>query len=443
MIKFKKTKLNSNERNKLVFFKEKNSAFEDEPLKNQLTIEELFSDKKESGEPIVSVDDIVSGENRARELASAEEHVNAQNTTKSKLWSFIFLVINLVIVAIIFLTQLEADNVTSPADLKIDWLWMTIAGLMFFIIVFTEQIRYLMLIKSSTNRHRPFLSYKLSAVGKYYDAITPFSAGGQPFQVYYLNNRGVKASTAISVPLAKFIMQQIIFTIVASVFLFGNLGMLAGFSGAENKVVTIACWIGYICNFVVIATVVIISISKKVGHKLVSGVLKLLTKIRIVKDYDKQYNKVMKLVADYQNTIKFFAKSPLVMIFSMFLSLVALLAQYSVIYFIFKAFGGVGGIETWFEVVGIAVMIDLAIGFIPLPGGSGMSEFAFTMLFGNIGGNELIWALLIWRFITYYSFILQGIGVVIYDTIIGNKKNIKMVAMIKEEDRQKLENQQT
>ena len=53
-----------------------------------------------------------------------------------------------------------------------------------------------------------------------------------------------------------------------------------------------------------------------------------------------------------------------------------------------------------------------------------MNEITFTIIFSNIGGlgGETFWALLLWRFATYYFYLLQGIVIIVYDTVYGNKK---------------------
>lgn len=441
MEKFKKPQLNNKSRNS-IFRLNLSENDGERPLRNQISMEDIFAEQQDPLKPIIDVEDIVNDETQAKELASAEKAVNEQKNTKKKMWNFIFFVINLVVVCVIVLTQLESNNVSPPSELVIDWKWMLIALLMFVVMIGSEQLRFQMLIKKSTKKNRPFLAYKTAALGKYYECITPFATGGQPFQVYYLKSRGINGATALSIPLAKYILQQICFTIVVSFCLFANLGTLAGFTGADTKVVTIACWLGYTSNFIIVGTVVLFSISKKLGHKVVGGVLKFLAKLRIIKDYDKQFNKVIKLVTDYQNTMRFFIKSPLVMIASIFLSMLFLAAEYSIIFFVYKAFAGVGGFDVWFKILGISVVIDLAAGFTPLPGGTGMSELAFTSLFSDIGGNEIVWALLIWRLISYYGYILQGFLVVIYDSVLGNRKNEKILARMKKEQQLNMKKQE-
>ena len=54
--------------------------------------------------------------------------------------------------------------------------------------------------------------------------------------------------------------------------------------------------------------------------------------------------------------------------------------------------------------------------YIPLPGGTGMMEIAFVILFSSIiGPNFVAWGFLIWRFASYYSTIVQGFIITLVD----------------------------
>ena len=69
-----------------------------------------------------------------------------------------------------------------------------------------------------------------------------------------------------------------------------------------------------------------------------------------------------------------------------------------------------------------SALIELSSSFIPLPGGSGMSEISFSVIFSQFLDGQTFWALLLWRFSTYYIYLLQGIGIIAYDTVYGNRK---------------------
>ena len=58
---------------------------------------------------------------------------------------------------------------------------------------------------------------------------------------------------------------------------------------------------------------------------------------------------------------------------------------------------------------------------IPLPGGTGMMEFAFIAMFGVstlIGNKYIVLGLLAWRFLTYYFPIVQGFIISTTDSIV-------------------------
>lgn len=402
------------------------SKFEDDDVvPNQISFEDLFAEVDFSKSVDDRLESIVPSEEHAKKMASVTDAVVQNKSPKKKIWSFIFLVVNIVIVLFILLGMLEGDNVVGLHELTVNYWWLLAAFACFGVIMLSEQLRFMFLIKKSTKRRRPFLSYKTAAIGRYYDAITPLSTGGQPFQVYYLTKRGVKASSAISIPLAKYIIQQIVFTILSIVCIIGSVSFLkTDMSGVGSTIVSVACWVGFGLNFAVVFATLLISTSK-LGHKLVIGVLKLLNKVRIVKDYDKYYAKLINIVEEYQRTIKFFAKSPKLLISVFFLSLVSIVAHYSVPFFIYCAFSLTFEPTLWLEMIVISLMIDLAASFIPLPGGSGVPELSFTALFMASFGPATFWALLLWRIITYYGFVVQGLVVTIYDYVYGNKKNAR------------------
>ena len=81
------------------------------------------------------------------------------------------------------------------------------------------------------------------------------------------------------------------------------------FSIADTSVISVASYIGFMLNTFVLVFALILSLSKKIGKKLVVKGLKLLQKMRIVKNYEKQYERVMNVVGGYQTTMTEYAKS--------------------------------------------------------------------------------------------------------------------------------------
>ena len=99
---------------------------------------------------------------------------------------------------------------------------------------------------------------------------TSWNGRSRPFQVYYLNKRGVKSQIATSVPLAKYIFSQISFVLIVIITLITN----AGAQGNDAIVVT-AAWLGLSLNLILLLGVMVLSVSKKIGPKVTIGVFKI------------------------------------------------------------------------------------------------------------------------------------------------------------------------
>lgn len=368
-----------------------------------------------------------------KQMAGATEMVNQQKS-KRKYLSFIFLLINIAVISLILVNQAQEEGFRSFSELMAissgdNFKYIYVALLGFPLLTLLDASRFYLLIYKATKRGRHFLSYKVAALGKYYDLITPLSTGGQPFQVYYLNKRSVKGEIATSVPLAKYIFSQIMFVGFAIVVLITNIGV------TNNELIVSAAWVGVLLNFLLLAGVFVLSISKKIGPRIVIGILKLLSKLRIVKNYETAFLKVMRFVREYQKSMRYFTSNIFVVGLSLLISLAYILVQASIPYFIYAAFNGVDP-SMWWPIVSKLIMLEFAVSFVPLPGGAGAAEFSFVAMFKVLFPQEgaFFWALLIWRFIVYYAFILQGILVVIYDVIRGNKKaeRLKLIGFWKE-----------
>ncbi|MGD9901081.1 MAG: lysylphosphatidylglycerol synthase transmembrane domain-containing protein [Spirochaetales bacterium] len=353
------------------------------------------------------------------QIKSANEVVAVQKS-KKKWWSIIFLFVNIIVIALIMKGQLDDYGFQPFSDLigssaHFNYLYLAFLG--FPLLVLLDWSRFYLLLTKTLKRSRHFLSYKVSAIGRYYDLITPLGSGGQPFQIYYLSKRCVKSQIATSVPLARYIYSQIIFVVVALAALITNYS-----ATGNNAIVVTAAAVGVGLNIILLGGVLVLSVSKKIGPRITIWVLKLLNKLHIVKNYEIAFRKVMRFVKEYQKSMRYFTSNIIVVIASLIISLLYVLVLGSIPFFIYSAFNGFDP-SMWWPIVSKIVMLEFAVGFIPLPGGAGAAEISFSAMFASLfTGGSFFWAIIMWRFIVYYAFILQGILVMIYDMVIGDKK---------------------
>ena len=130
-----------------------------------------------------------------RKLDEAEQSVAKQNSKKKKLLNLGFLILNICIVAGILVYQLNGQKIELVHGLKLNGWAILLLFIFFGVTLFLDTFTISYLLRISTGKWRMGISYKVFAIGKYYDNITPLATGGQPFQITYLKNRGVPLHT--------------------------------------------------------------------------------------------------------------------------------------------------------------------------------------------------------------------------------------------------------
>ncbi len=365
-------------------------------------------------------------------IEEVNKEVSNKSSNKKKILNVVYFIFNIILVAGILVWNIFSSEDFSPLDLfDLNYGFLVVALVLLLGILTFDVLSIHRMIYRKTLRSRWALSYKSMAVLRYYDAVTPLSSGGQAFMVTYLTGRDVPASTSLSIPIAKLVFQNIAWLIVTFICL------ITSFVMGWTTLVSAASIIGFVLAFAMVSFILFISLSKKAGRNLVAWCLKLLVKIRILKDFDKHYEKVLNFVEDYQNIMREYSHAKFDVFYQIFMHALRILCLFSIPYFIYCGFKGWDP-SKFGEFFVYTALIDLASSFIPLPGGTGMNELTFTALFSTYLGGATFWAMLFWRFCSYYYYLLQGLGVITYDTVYGNRKYrwVKKKFALQEESRE-------
>lgn len=270
--------------------------------------------------------------------------------------------------------------------------------------------------KSMTGKFHFGTCIETAIIGTYYNNVTPFALGGQPFEIYHLSKHGVHGGVASSIPIASFFLNQLAFVIlgIVSLFTFNRnlLGAPSYIMTAFPPIYNVLAIIGLICCIFVPLLVIVFSFLPRVGAKLVHLVIFIGSKLRIIKNPKETTQQTIKTVVHNAHCLKKIAANPTVFILIFLLSFLENLANASIAYFTLKAFGfnlGMHWFTEWVVVVEICFILFASITFIPTPGNSGAADLSFYLLFevGLLAGLAFP-AILVWRGISFYSTILIG-----------------------------------
>lgn len=356
-------------------------------------------------------------------INEVETKVANKKSKNKKIFNILFLIFNIILIVAVFYNFAKEQGGVQPLSTlfanKPKWRFLWLALGLYFVTCIFNACKFSFLIHNKTGKWRPWFSFKLATIGRYYDHITPLGSGGQPFEIYYMKKNGYKGDIATAVPLAKYMVWQIAFVIL------GLFILIFYAPHYQTSVLVIVCaWIGLGLTLSLFLFVLFMSITKKWGASLVVGVLKLLHKMHIIKDYKKVLIKVLRFVKQYQYCMTTFAKSPWTVIGVFISSIGSIVTNSLIAYFIYISFTEVP-VATWWDIVFKCCICDMAVCFFPLPGGTGATEFSFDSLLGSLfTEGTLFWGLLIWRVLTYYLYILQG-GIILITDMFHSKKGSK------------------
>lgn len=357
-------------------------------------------------------------------LKKAEAKIKEQKSKRGKWFTVAFFVINLFVLVGVLIYQYNNFGVKNLDEFLVEdknFKYLIFAFLTFLVLMLLETLRNFVLIAKSTKTKRFALSYKSAALYRYYTSITPMSTGGQAFELVYLKSRGIRSGIATSIPFFKFILYQFAFVSLSLILIFSHNKIL--FDGAMFT--GIIAIVTLVIIILVVLFIIFLSTSKKFAPKIILGCLKLLQKMRIIKDYNASFKKIMRFGLEYQRSIKYFASSLPTLITSFVSTFGLFLCKALIAFFIFCTFKGFDT-SVFTTIFTKIILLELVVKLIPIPGGSGLSEISFTALFiGMFDNGSIFWALLIWRIFDYFIFVIQGGVVLIYDFIFGNKRNNK------------------
>ncbi len=307
------------------------------------------------------------------------------------------------------------------AGIKVEYFLLLIGVILVDMLIESFKISYL--LKISTGKFRLRNSMKAMFIGKYYDGVTPFATGGQPFQIYYLHKKDIPAGTATATPLVRFITYSFVWCIFALTMLCIAPAFLANSAGyTVPTYILVVAWIAVAVNFFVPIGVLIVSLFPKMGKRMIVGIVWLLSKLKIVKHKYKTNKKYVYEIGEYCAAIQALCKNWWKLIPLILLTLGEIILYAAIPFFTVIALANVQPtLPLFMQIIVLSIISQASANLIPTPGNSGALELTTTLAFVTVPGIESVigWVILFWRFFTYYIYILTGIGINIFEIIRG------------------------
>ncbi len=331
-----------------------------------------------------------------------------------KILSTLFIAASIFAVVIIAFSNPEMGNGWEAiSGLEIPWIgglllcWMAFAGF--------ETLGNQICLNKRGCRISFLRTFRTVLIGMYYSGITPGSAGGQPMQVNALRKEGVPVEYGTLSLTVRFVANQ--FTVcmmTLALFLIHHDFVVQQLGGAIW-----AARIGWLINFISVPLVLLAAFRRKWMQGLAVKLIRLGAKIRLVRDPEKAIGRATETLDTFYEALNEMSHHPKEILLQLLCSVCSLQGLMGSVVFTYYALGQRG--TPWTHILTLSFLLFVSASYTPLPGASGAQEGGFLLYFQGIFRDGTIGlGLLIWRFFTYYIWLITGVIAVL--TMIKKKK---------------------
>ncbi len=353
-----------------------------------------------------------------------EQTENGQKFTDNKkkiVWTIVFLII-----AASTIFAIVSNSKTFTVEKLVEYIynsdikWMLVSILCMVGFIFFEGEAIYTITKSFgiKTKHRRGIIYSMADI--YFSAITPSATGGQPASAYFMVKDGMpllSVTAILHLNLVLYTFSIIVIGFIAFILFFDVFMTF----GVLSKILIV---VGYLLQIVLMAFFILLkkeSLLQKIGK----FIIKLLSKLHIIKDEDKHIEKLNKITSDYSQFSGLIVKNRK-MIFKAFIyNLLQRISIIAVPVFVFLATGG--EVIKSLKVFAVQSYSVVGANTIPIPGAMGVMDAIMLDGFRNIvSTNDVINFELVSRSLSFYfCMLLCGFVVLIRYLVLRRRERLK------------------
>jgi uncharacterized protein (TIRG00374 family) len=391
-------------------------------LKKDEKTNQAVSPEAEEGSSLESKDSSEEEENLP--LQAQQEEESYEKANKRKLVSNIVFMLGMTaLVLILFLSLGELDKIGDTfkeISNGSNYIYLLIAiGLS--LVYFAIYPFSLCILDRAMKTNATYAdSYLIGCSEHFFNDITPFAAGGQPFQIYSYVKKNVPTDQATGLVLMNFT----IFLIVVNAFNVASLFFFPDYVRAMDSLnLSWLKWVslvGLIFNIGFLVFVIFLAFSRHMAGFLIK-VMKQLCRIKFIgKFLTKQIPVFEQFCQNVQIVTRGLMEHKWAAFWALIVKGVAYIIYYIIPFFLMKAVGVEISYDQIYIVSLSAAFASAAANWLPTPGATGGIEYAFALVLASVAPNVMSGTskaiTLLWRMLTFYlPMLLSGLTNLIFE----------------------------
>ena len=319
----------------------------------------------------------------------------------------------------------ELPNLTMDALMEamrradVRWLLPGLLCVVFFI--WGESIIIYYMMRTLKIRLKKWTCFLFSSVGFFFSCITPSASGGQPAQIYYMKKEKIPIPVSTLVLMIVTITYKLVLVVVGLwLVLFGQ-----GFIHKYLWSIRHIFYLGTALNVFCVTAMLVLVFHPRLAREILVKGMALLEKLHFLHHKEARIEKLNASMDQYRDTAVFLKEHKQVIVNVFAITMFQRFALFTATWFVYKAFG-LGGAKA-VAVITLQAVIAVSVDMLPLPGGMGISEKLFAMIFIPVFGKRLLLpGMILSRGIGYYTELgLSALLTIVANFTIGRKREIE------------------
>ena len=328
-----------------------------------------------------------------------------KNKIKLKSRKFNFILIFLLTSVVLYFSLKDNFNEVVHHFTNLNLFWLVIGFALVIGYWYFASLSMYSIIKKFQNKITIATVFKINAITHFFNGITPFASGGQPYQIYALSKEKINVVESTNICVQNFVAYQLALIFLGTISIVLN-NIFNFFP--DVKVLKVFVLVGYLINLSVAGGLFAISFTQKFNRFILKLIISLGYKLHIIKDKNETIERFNSYVERFHHSTMSLIKDKKNLLKIVVYNLIGLICHYSVPLVILYSMGDFLSFNLYITIIASSYVMIIG-SFIPLPGGTGGLEYSFISFFGNfVSGGRLTVLMLIWRFITYYFGMIFG-----------------------------------
>lgn len=295
---------------------------------------------------------------------------------------------------------------------KTNFLYIFIGLILVILFVSSESviIKYLLNILHCKVPMKHCLKY--SFIGFFFSCITPSASGGQPAQIYYMKKEGISIPQSTIVLMLVTIEYKFVLVFIGLLLCAFGQSIIINYLG----VASFYFYLGLALNIFCVGAMMVLVFQPKLAKFLMLKGCRLLEKIKLLRPKPSRIESLSKSMDKYHESAGFISQHKMAMFNVFILSFIQRVFLFVITYLMYKALG-LSGYGLIFITI-LNSVISIAVDMLPLPGGMGISEHLFLIIFTPIFGSlYTLPGLLLSRGLSFYALVIISAIVTCYSHI--------------------------